>query len=422
MVSLRIWVLFPIVTFLGGCVRYAPWGPGHPDPIKQIRERVTDVRDLKFSHEVGVLFANAESIKSRIDTDLQQDLRGRKLEDISLAYAKLGLLPWGVDLRSSLLNFYSSQTWGFYDSRAKKVVLPEKGRKDREDEKILVHELTHGLQDQHFSLGHELRRAVNADAALALRSVAEGDAVLTEYAYSFGRLDEWLPAYVHQVLSNGAEEAVFPGIPAVIGDKVQFQYGAGTRFVLRFVGKNGWAPVNLLYKYPPLSTEQVLHPEKYLESPDPPTRINLGDLSTLFSSEWREIENDTLGELMIQCLFKEFLGAKAAAAVADGWDGDRFVAYQRGEEVAFLWVTVWDSSSDAQEFFDSYHEVLSVKYDVRPSEKDRFYIEKRDNLVLVVEGLEPEDVKSNIETVWLKMEIKEESFQPPPLSFLTGGR
>jgi hypothetical protein len=366
---------------LNGCLSVRGQDPAYPDRIGPIIQRLTQVRQLKLISGVPVLFASREGIKNQVEVHLTDDLGERNIDDVSLAYGKLGLLPWGVSFKSSLLNYYASRTSGFYDSRKKRIVLL--GQEDRAipileetDEKVIVHELTHALQDQHFSLGARLRPLGNGDAALALRAVAEGDAVLTEHAYSFGRLDEGLGAYASQFLQSGKNASVLSDVPAVVREKVLFQYAAGVRFISRFLGKHGWVPINLIYEYPPLSTEQVLHVEKYFESPDPPTRINLRGLSNLFPQGWREIENDTLGELMIQCLFKGFLGAKAATAVANGWDGDRFVAYQRGKEVAFLWVTVWDSSSDAQEFFESYQEILSMKYDVRPSEKDRFYNRK----------------------------------------------
>jgi hypothetical protein len=60
-----------------------------------------------------------------IDNDVRKNMGKKTLEDVSSVYAKLGLLPRGVDLRTTLLSFYSSQTLAFYDSKAKKVVLRE---------------------------------------------------------------------------------------------------------------------------------------------------------------------------------------------------------------------------------------------------------------------------------------------------------
>jgi len=359
-----------------------------------------------------------------IDNEVRQNMGKKTLEDVSLAYAKLGLLPRGVDLRANLLSFYSSKTLAFYDSRAKKVVLREgaHGYSDTPvlgefDEKVIVHELTHALQDQHFSVGSKLRALDNGDKALALRSIAEGDAVLTEYAYSFGGLNDWLSSYIRQVCNPAMEETILPGTPALIRDKLLFQYRAGATFLSHFIGKDGWFPINLIYQYPPLSTEQILHPEKYSAAPDPPTRITLKSLSGLFPTEWREIENDTLGELLVHCLFEQFLDPADAATVANGWDGDRLVAYRNGEEVAFIWATVWDSPRDAEEFYEKYQEIRPVKNGAASADS-RFYIEKRDRSVIIVEGLERDRIKRNIETVWLGMVLEEEHFQPATIQLV----
>jgi hypothetical protein len=50
------------------------------------------------------------------------------------------------------------------------------------------------------------------------------------------------------------------------------------------------------------------------------------------------------------------------------------------------------------------------------SADSRFYIETRDRSVIVVEGLERDRIKRNIETVWRGMVLEEEQFQPPPFS------
>ena len=409
---------------LSGCLGHAARNSGtrSPDSIEALRSRLSSVRGLKFVDEVPMVVETREKMADYIDNEVRLNMGKKTLEDVSLVYAKLGLLPPGVDLRANLLSFYSSQTLAFYDSRAKKVVLrggPD-GRSDTPvlgevGEKVIVHELTHALQDQHFSIGRRLRALENGDKALALRSIAEGDAILTEYAYSFGGVSEWLSSYIRQVCNPAVEGAILPGTPALIRDKLLFQYRAGTVFLSHFLGKNGWSPINLIYKYPPLSTEQILHPEKYSAAPDPPTRITLKSLSGVFPAEWREIENDTLGELLVRCLFEQFLDPAGAAAVANGWDGDRLVAYRKGEEIAFIWATVWDSRRDAEEFYEKYQEIRPMK-NGRGSVDSRFYIEKRDRSVVVVEGLEGDRIKRNIETVWLGMVLEEEHFQPPPFS------
>src|SRR5262245_25732088 len=193
-----------IVVFLlglNGCLGQAARNSGtrSPDSIEALRSRLSSVRGLKFVDEVPIVVETKERMADYIDNEARQNMGKKTLEDVSLAYAKLGLLPQGVDLRANLLSFYSSRTLAFYDSRVKKVVLRgDHGHSDAPvlgefDEKVIVHELTHALQDQHFSVGRKLRTLDNGDKALALRAIAEGAAVLMDYPYSSGGWNDCLP-------------------------------------------------------------------------------------------------------------------------------------------------------------------------------------------------------------------------------------
>src|SRR5262245_57621127 len=160
--------LFPSITIplvilfllgLSGCLGHAARNSGtrSPDSIEALRSRLASVRDLKFVNEVPIVMETRERMADYIDNEVRQNMGKKTLEDVSSVYAQLGLLPRGIDLRTTLLSFYSSKTLAFYDSRAKKVVLrgtPD-GRSDipvleEVDERVIVHELTHALQDQHF--------------------------------------------------------------------------------------------------------------------------------------------------------------------------------------------------------------------------------------------------------------------------------
>ena len=416
--------IFAIFLGLAGCIVQTAQNPkdSNSDFIAAVRERLTLVRQMESLHEIPIVLETKDRAARYIDENLQGNSGTRSLDDTSLAYTKLGLLPPGADLKNNLLSFYSSQTMAFYDPRAKRVVLsvgddssPERLVLGERYEKVIAHELVHAYQDQKFSIGDRLRVQGNGDASLALRSVAEGDATLSEYAYVFGHLDDGLPGYVGQLLDAGGENADLSSMPMIVADRVRFQYLAGVRFVTRALSNGGWLPVNRLYHSPPLSTEQILHPEKYFEAPDPPTRIEINNLSRLFPPAWREIENDTLGELSVHCLFNQFVGLSAAASVAQGWDGDRFVAYQKGDDVAFIWATIWDSPEDAGEFYDKYQQILQFKYGTA-SVSSRFYTEKRDHAVIVVEGLERDEIQKTIDIVWTGMVLEEEKFKLPQFS------
>lgn len=400
--------------------------------VNEIRTSLADTRELKFATEVPVLIQNKESIKKSLESYLIENYGEQKLEDLSLAYATLGLLPQGFDLKKSLLNLYANAIAGFYNSKSKKVVLlhdsdgaTPAGIHDSAtdfDTRDLVHELTHALQDQHFSLEKWIRPSDNDDKALAFRAIAEGDALLTELSFLFGGSQEVSLDQATQDLDNGTTkfEPTLFDLPAVIADKLIFQYKAGAAFVHRLLKAGGWSAINLLYSYPPLSTEQVLHPGKYFEHPDPPIRIELSDLSTLYTPDWRQIENNSLGELMVQCLFKEFFSVEEAKEIANGWGGDRFIAFRRGDEVSFVWATVWDTPRDAEKFVKKYEQLLLKKSSSPSRPTSQTHLERRDLTVIVVHGLDKSTVSTNIENLWQGMKLVKEPFQNPFRSMVTG--
>jgi hypothetical protein len=104
--------------------------------------------------------------------------------------------------------------------------------------------------------------------------------------------------------------------------------------------------VDKMYASPPRSTEQVLHPEKYLAGelprpvadPKPPVGYTLAT-------------SDTLGEHAASILFARCLEDRGAAErAAAGWAGDRYGVFVGPERrLAVAWISAWDSERDAEE-------------------------------------------------------------------------
>lgn len=419
-------LLFLFLLFPTGCAPYLVVSRGEVnlDKLREIKAGTAALRGLEFKAEVPIEVKNTAQMRRYFESELAEEYGDEKLRNMALAYAKLGLFPKALDLKKSLLDFYSSQVAAFYDPRAKRLVLPESlgagigvgtvqflVRRDIVGEMVLAHELTHALQDQHFSVGDRLGPSSNDDESLAFRAVVEGDATLSGFAYLFGGFDKTSLAQVNRDIQDslGTARSTLSQVPPAIVEELLFQYYGGVSFVSRLLDQEGLPGVNRLFTSPPLSTEQVLHPEKYSILPDPPARIDLGDLSGLFPAAWTEIENNVLGELMIQVLFKQFLSEESANGAANGWDGDRFVAFRRGDEIAFVWATVWDATDDATEFTQGYREVLSKKYGGPDGAGSHAAVEQRDRQVVIIEGLEATHIKENIEKLWQGIKVKEES-------------
>lgn len=419
--------LFFLCLFVigAGCSSYSvvsggAFGGGR---FAEIQGGLAILRGLDFKGEVPVEVQGKEEMRRHFESSLEQEYGDEKLKNMALAYAKLGLYPEALDLKKSLLDFYTAQVAAFYDARAKKLVLPEDlaagilpgaeesaGLRTMMGDMVLAHELTHALQDQHFSLENRLRPSGEDDKTIAFHAVAEGDATIAGFAYLFRGTDDKFLELINQTVQDSIRVArsTLTDAPEAVVEELLFQYYGGVSLVSRVLRDKGWSGVNLLYSMPPLSTEQILHPEKFFELPDPPTRVGLKDLSGLFGPDWREIENNVLGELMVQVLFRRFLAEAEAKRIAEGWDGDRFVAFQREKETAFVWATVWDSSRDAQEFLRGYQKILEKKYAGSEPSLRSVHLSRREQRVIVVEGLDKGYVEERLEQIWQGMELTEE--------------
>jgi hypothetical protein len=147
-------------------------------------------------------------------------------------------------------------------------------------------------------------------------------------------------------------------IPPWMVRQLTFPYEAGAAFVTQLYAAGGWDAVNAAYDQPPASTEQVLHPEKYLAD-EVPAEVAEPDPSAQLGSGWREVEATTLGEAMT-AIWLEGLGTDRAEAdaAANGWGGDR-LSVVRGPDGgwALAWQLTWDAPAQAAEFAESYRAV-----------------------------------------------------------------
>jgi hypothetical protein len=201
---------------------------------------------------------------------------------------------------------------------------------------------------------------LNGDQALATIALYEGDAVAGSAAYLEGH-PELVGALLREV---GRDSPVMDEAPASVEIALLFPYFTGATFVDRLLGEGGWDAVDAAYGDMPTSTEQILHPLKYLER-DEPSRIALPDLTTALGAGWRVVDENTLGELQTAVLLADFAPGEgfngitgeialpeAARNAAAGWDGDRYALWEdvAGGRETLVWRSVWDTPEDARAF------------------------------------------------------------------------
>jgi hypothetical protein len=333
--------------------------PGRPSTvsvrIRQIERQLTEVRGLTFLRPVPSEVLSEPALARKLLAEVDEDTDEADLAQQARAYTLLGELPAGTDLVKLLREVRAESVLGFYVPGTG----PDEGRlyarSDRGltpfTEWTLAHELTHAVTDQRFDLTRLDRLDDQGldDELFALLALTEGDATLASEHYVQSKLSPSEQA----ALASEALAQTTPRLdraPAVIRESLYFPYQAGRAFVQALHVRGGWAAVDRAYRDPPTSTEQILHPEKYLGRRDAPERVRVPDLAAGLGSGWRAGTDFGFGEFDVAQLLNGELAVSAARDAAAGWDGGRVRTFTRGGATALVLRTVWDTAAEADEY------------------------------------------------------------------------
>jgi hypothetical protein len=309
---------------------------------------VSRVRKLDVKAKVPGFLLNREELHLEVERTLKDEAPDVLIEgNTELLYA-FDIVGADFDLRSALTQMYGAQLAGFYDPDEDRMVLASDLSKD-EQALTLYHELVHALQDQHFDLAGELDwKPEESDRQTALQALAEGDATLAmldvaRAAAGLGPGD--FPAELLQI--DALLMQANPKLDEVPGFLVRAMvspYADGLRFVSDIRKRGGWAAVNEVWRHRPSSTEQILHPEKYL-SREPVRPVAPLSLPSEFSApSFREV----MGEQGLKLLFEEWAPASAAANAATGWGGDRIAIANSSAGTTVFWHLEFDDEDAAR--------------------------------------------------------------------------
>jgi hypothetical protein len=269
-------------------------------------------------------------------------------------YAALGLIPSGFDLRSGLLDILTAQIDGIYEPGEKRLYLISSATElSGRDKIILAHELAHAIQDQHFNLQQLLPEAPdNADRSAAIQALVEGDALLTQLRWGRQFLT---PEEKLSLADDGSDVAgSLASPPLVVRTALSFPYTDGAAFVHLLLDRGGYEVVNQAFQEPPQSTEQILHPAKYVAR-EGARRVLMPDLASALAGSWRTVRTNVLGELGIRVLLEQFSDPEAAAVGAEGWGGDVYAVLEDSDgRVTVAINSLWDTESDAAEFYNAF--------------------------------------------------------------------
>jgi hypothetical protein len=334
--------------------------------VDRLARDVAALRGLTVLRPVRRGVLDREAILTRIQELVNEQYTPEEIRREGELLKRLGLVPPDLDYAGTVFGVLREQVAGFYDPHARRLYIASWLTPDLQ-EPTLAHEIEHALQDQHYGIGKLLRRRPGAsDRQAAVSALCEGDAVAVMIDYllrASGRDFTSMPDLSSQIRTQAAGhgQPVLRNAPRAIREALLFPYVEGTSFVraLKVHGRS-WSTVDAAFAAPPDSTEQVLHPDRYITR-DPPVSVTVPDDATLAATH-RAVHRDVLGELSLRLYLEESLPAPQARAAAAGWGGDQIVLYERTppsgppsslDDLAIVARVQWDSEADAQEFVEA---------------------------------------------------------------------
>ncbi|MFL5402901.1 MAG: DUF6782 family putative metallopeptidase [Gemmatimonadales bacterium] len=351
--ALRITALAVIVALIS-CRGEAPSSKLGPSQLQHLVDSlqgpVARATGLQFRSKPRSALRSRGEVRAYLIQKLDQELPPARMQGLETAYRLFGLLPDTLELRTLLLDLYTEQVAGYYDPDSATLF----GVADADPTQlrlVLAHEMVHALQGQYLALDSILHKPSNNDRLTAAQAVLEGQAtlvsidVLASGQNVTGNPEFW-EMYRDQVQQQQTSMPVFAQAPLIVREALIFPYLAGAEFMHWWAGSR-WKDSVPYGPRMPVSTEQILFPDRYARGDTP---ITLG-----FPADTAIIYEDVLGEGEIRVLMAQLAGSPAVRnRTPIGWGGDRYRVYRTPAGSVLVWYIVWDDTRSAERFIWGY--------------------------------------------------------------------
>jgi len=336
---------------LAACRGEAPGGSG--DAVGRLVDSLSPVVEqtvgLPFKAPPRYAVRSRAQVAAYLATKLNEELPPERLTAMHDVYRLLGQVPDSLDIRGLLTALYEEQVAGFFDPDSGTLFVYEGSDvKSAQFKFVLAHELVHALQYDYLALDSIMHQRRDSDRLAAAQAMLEGQATLASMKMMAPGQDLlsddaiW-ETFREQLRTARGSMQVFAETPRVLQEGLIFPYLEGAEFV-RWYERNGAGAGQPYGAAIPVSTEQVLHPQRYTAH-DMPVEVPLDTVGAAPG------ESDVMGEMGIATLSADLSGAEVVSTtIPIGWAGDRYRLYQSPEGPALVWLIAWDDQRAADRF------------------------------------------------------------------------
>ena len=336
--------------------------------IPPLAEELTKVSGMPLRHPVPCDFITKEKIKEFLNKRVKEVAKPEDLRAEEITLKKFGLVPPDFDLARNTIELLAEQAAAFYDYDKKKLFVTDTTGAETQ-EPVLSHEVAHAIADQNYNLSKFIKAGRKSDdGATARLAVMEGQAtwLMSELlARKMGQSLKDSPSLL--AMMSGATDGgagqypVFDNSPLYLRLTLIFPYTKGMLFQHALFERDGQKAFPEVFLKPPVSTQQILHPEKYFSGVKP-TQPELP--RPHLPKGYKSLVGGSLGELEHAVMLEQYSGKARAAELAPHWRGCAFDLEEnrKAGRVVLLYAAEWDTEDAARQYFAAYRQQLSKKW------------------------------------------------------------
>jgi len=340
--------------------------------MDEIEDQVVELRGLQPAGSVSRALLTPAQLRQRVMDDFLEDYTLEEAQEDALILSVFGLLDPDFELYDFYIELFSEQISGYYDDETKEMYVIQGEGFQGVERLTYAHEYTHALQDQNFDFQDGLNYTDEAceedsERCAAIQALVEGDASLLEFEW-FANFATAQDALEIQEFYSNYESPVYDSAPAFLKEDFLFPYTYGQSFVEKLYAEGGWRAVDQAYRDLPVTTEQIIHPEKYPD--DIPLQVPIEDLTGLLGDGWEEIDRGVMGEWYTYLILA--LGEDPSSRIDEddakeasaGWDGDTYLVYSNSAagETAMVLAMQWETDEDVDQFFEAFLSYASNRF------------------------------------------------------------
>lgn len=337
--------------------------------VDEMTSSLSEITGWPLRRKVPAKIITKDEFRHQVESRMKGSSNNKELHAEETTLKMFGFIPREFDLAKETVDLVSEQAAAFYDYQKKRLFVLDSTSEGSEQRVALVHELAHALADQQHPLGKYLHKgSPDDDASTAREAVMEGQATWLTWAYVSKRnggkaevSQDMIAKLTDNSGAGGADFPVFSKEPLYLRESLVFPYDEGMKFqdaVYHKLGRNSFDEV---FDRPPRSTQQILHPEMYIndekpEDPDPPSLDK--------PKQFRVINDGSVGEFDHSMLLRQFVGEKEGRTAASHWRGGAYRLYEnkRDKYPVLTYASEWSTPAAAKQFFTLYQRVMKGKW------------------------------------------------------------